>query len=1165
VIAIPKETEIPDTALRRIDRLDECYQLDRKTLFITGMQALVRLMLIQRARDKRAGLNTAGFVSGYRGSPLGGLDREMWRAADVLAGAQIRFQPGLNEELAATSIWGAQQSSLFPATNVDGVFGLWYGKGPGIDRSGDALKHGNSAGTSPNGGVLVAAGDDHACKSSTLAQQSEYSFIDAMMPVLNPANVQELIEFGLLGYGLSRYSGCWVGMKVIQDTADASQTIEFDHDRFELIKPEFDLPSEGFGIRWPDPPLEQEYRLHRLKLEAAGAYARANNLDRIVIDSPRPRLGLVTTGKAHGDTLQALSDLGISRQRASEIGIRLYKVGMSWPLEAEGIRQFADGLEEILVIEEKRSVIEAQLKEQLYGRHAGSAAKILGKRDEHGQWLLPSAGELTAATVARTLGKRLRNFYTSTEIDERLNFLSRQDDAVDAVAGNGARQPHFCSGCPHNSSTKVPEGSAAIAGIGCHFMAAWMGRNTQTYTQMGGEGATWLGHAPFTDMKHVFQNLGDGTYAHSGSLAIRAAVSAGVNITYKILYNDAVAMTGGQPVEGSLSTGQVAQQLVAEGVHPVVIVSDDPDKYARAPTLPSGVSVHHRRELDGLQRMLREQRGVSALIYDQACAAELRRKRKRGIVATPARRVVINDLVCEGCGDCGKTSNCMSVVPLETEFGRKRAINQSSCNRDFSCLDGFCPSFVTLDGAVPKAPVALDPDDLPEPPEPSQPDVSSSPYNVLVAGVGGTGIVTTSGLIGLAAHLEGKAVMELDQTGLAQKFGAVLSHIRVAAKVEDLHTARIPAGHVDLLIGGDLLVAAGKESLISLAEGRSAVLVNTHEELPPSFINDRDLEFPGQALLAALAKASRPNDFFALDASSLATSLTGDSLAANVLLLGAALQRGLLPVSAKSLERALELFGSNVEQNKRALSWGRYAVAYPEKVAQLAGGTAPTHDLAHSLAEIVTRRVAFLTDYQNETYAQRFVEQIDHLRRREASVRPGSTELAASAARNYFKLLAYKDEYEVARLYTETGFLERLRAGYQGRFKLLFHFSPPLIAGIDPSSGRPRKYAFGQWMLGFLRILAACRGLRGTAFDPFGYTQERRVERELIANYEKLLKAISGQLDEVHFSSALELVSLPDGIRGYGPVKRAAVEEASQRYDELLASWPELMEEMQLP
>ena len=1153
----------PDPAvnLRHIERLDECYQLDGKTLFITGLQALVRLLLLQRDRDRSAGLNTAGFVSGYRGSPLGGLDRELWRASGVLGEAGVRFQPGLNEELAATSIWGTQQANLFPGAQVDGVFSLWYGKGPGVDRSGDAFKHGNAAGTSRHGGVLVAAGDDHTCKSSTLPQQSEYSFMDAMMPVLNPANVQELIELGLMAYAMSRYSGCWIGMKVIQETADASQTLEFDHERFEIVQPQYELPPEGLGIRWPDPPLEQESRLHRHKLRAAAAFARANKIDRIVIDSPRPRFGLLTTGKSHGDTLQALEDLGIDTQRASDIGIRVYKVGMSWPLEAEGIRQFADGLEEILVIEEKRGVIEAQIKEQLFDRQAEYRPTIIGKLDEHGDWLLPSAGELTAATVARVLGKRLARFYTSPDIDEHLNFLAQKEDAVKAVTGNGARLPHFCSGCPHNTSTRVPEGSHAIAGIGCHFMAAWMGRNTETYTQMGGEGVTWIGRAPFTDTEHVFQNLGDGTYTHSGSLAIRAAVSAGVNITYKILYNDAVAMTGGQPVEGGFSAGRVAQQLVAEGVRPVLIVSDNPEKYTRDAELPQGVSIHHRRELDRLQLDLRERQGVSALIYDQTCAAELRRKRKRGLIETPTRRVVINELVCEGCGDCNRVSNCLSVVPVETEFGRKRAIDQSSCNRDFSCLDGFCPSFVTLDGAEPKAPVPLDPDILPSPPEPARPDLSS-PYNVLIAGVGGTGVVTASGLIGLAAHLEGKAVMELDQTGLAQKFGAVLSHIRVAQRSEDLHGARIPAGQVDLLLGGDLLVAAGKEALISLAEDRSAVLVNTHEEMPPSFINERDLEFPGQALLTALGKASRPDGFFALDASRLATVLTGDGLSANVLLLGAALQRGLLPVTAESLERALELFGSNVEQNKRALAWGRYAVHDPDKVGQLAGGLEPAQELSDSLDEIVSRRSTFLSQYQDSAYAQRYQRRVDRVRAAEAGVRPDSTELAEAVARNYFKLLAYKDEYEVARLYTQTGFLEQLRSDYQGGLKLRFHFSPSLIAGIDPNSGRPKKYEFGSWILGVLRVLARFRFLRGTALDPFSYTKERRLERRLIADYEALLAGLCEELDEPHLATAVELAGLPDQIRGYGPIKEAAAETVRARWDELVDEWGGLRERL---
>ena len=1143
--------------LRDIDRLDECYQLERKALFITGLQALVRLLLLQSYRDRGAGLNTAGFVSGYRGSPLGGLDRELWRASKVLDQAGVRFQAGLNEELAATSIWGTQQANLFPGVQVDGVFSLWYGKGPGVDRSGDAFKHGNAAGTSLHGGVLVAAGDDHTCKSSTLPQQSEYSFIDAMMPVLNPSNVRELIELGLRGFALSRYSGCWVGMKVIQDTADASQSIEFDHDRFEIVQPDFELPAEGLGIRWPDPPLEQEFRLHTQKLKAAEAFASANQLDRIIIDSPRPRLGLVTTGKSHADTLQALTDLGISTERAGEIGIRLYKVGMSWPLEAEGIRRFADGLEEILVIEEKRGVIEPQLKEQLFVGGGEFRPVVVGKHDENGDWLLPSSGELTAATVARALGTRLARFYTSPDIDERLGFLARKDDAVQAMAGNGGRLPHFCSGCPHNTSTRVPEGSQAIAGIGCHFMAAWMGRNTETYTQMGGEGATWIGRAPFTDTEHVFQNLGDGTYAHSGSLAIRAAVAAGVNITYKILYNDAVAMTGGQPVEGGLSTGQVAHQLVAEGVRPVVIVSDHPEKYAGNNDVPGGVAIHHRQELDRLQRELREQPGVSALIFDQTCAAELRRKRKRGQIETPTRRVVINDLVCEGCGDCNQISNCLSVVPIETEFGRKRAVNQSSCNRDFSCLDGFCPSFVTLDGAEPKAPVPLDADVLPSPPVPEMPDLSA-PYNVLVAGIGGTGVVTTSGLIGLAAHLEGKVVMQLDQTGLAQKFGAVLSHVRVARNIDDLHGPRIPAGQVDLLLGGDLLVAAGKDSLISLSDDRSAVLVNSHEEMPPNFINERDLEFPGQALLSALGRACRADGFFAVDASRLVTALTGDSLAANVLLLGVALQRGLLPVSAQSLERALELFGSNVEQNKRALAWGRYVVLEADKVEELAGKLEPAQDISESLEDAVTRRVVFLKDYQDSAYAERYERRVSRVQEVETGIRPGSTELAEAVARNYFKLLAYKDEYEVARLYTETGYFEKLQSEYQGRLKPRFHFSPPWIAGIDPNSGRPRKYEYGSWILVVLRVLAKFRFLRGTALDIFSYTKERRLERQLIDDYEAMLAGVCEHLDEPHLAVAIELARLPDRIRGYGPIKEAAAEAAGERRKEVLDAWNEL-------
>ena len=839
--------------LRQIARLDDWYRFDDAgPLFITGLQALVRLLLAQSHRDRLAGRNTAGFVSGYRGSPLGGFDRELWRAGQYLDAAQIRFQPGLNEDLAATSIWGAQQANLFEGARYDGVFGMWYGKGPGVDRSGDPFKHGNAAGTSRYGGVIAVAGDDHTCKSSSLPHQSEYAFIDASMPVLNPANVEEIVALGLYGYAMSRFSGCWVGLKVTQETADATQSFALLPQALTIVTPEFALPPGGLNIRWPDPPNDQEFRLQRYKLPAALAFARANALDRTIIDSRYPRLGLVTTGKAHLDVLQALEDLGIDRARAADVGIKLFKVGLSWPLEPEAIRRFAEGLEEIIVVEEKRGVVESQIKEQLYNWNAQRRPLIIGKQDERGEWLLPPNGELTPALIARVLAKRMRRFHSSTDIEERVRFLEQQDRRLAAVGNEVQRQPHFCSGCPHNTSTRVPEGSRAVGGIGCHYMAAWMDRETVTFTQMGGEGATWIGQAPFTATSHVFQNLGDGTYAHSGALAIRAAVAAGVNMTYKILFNDAVAMTGGQPVEGHLTVAAVAQQLVGEGVRPIIVVTDEPAKYRGANGLPPSVTVHHRGELERLQRELRDVTGVSALIYDQTCAAELHRKRKRGLVPTPDRRVVINELVCEGCGDCSVQSNCLSVMSLETEFGRKRRINQSSCNQDFSCLNGFCPSFVTLKGAKRNAPRPLATAALPSLPEPQQAPLDGV-HNVLIAGVGGTGVVTASGLLGLAAHLEGKAVVQLDQTGLAQKYGAVLSHVRIAADPARLHGMRIPAGQVDVLLGADLIVAAGKEPLSMLSADRSAVIVNTHEEMPSDFIRDRDFVFPGKALLGCPA------------------------------------------------------------------------------------------------------------------------------------------------------------------------------------------------------------------------------------------------------------------------------------------------------------------------
>ena len=1143
--------------LRQIDRLDECYRLRSGTLFLTGLQALVRVLLTQRQRDERENLNTAGFVSGYRGSPLGGLDRELWRARPYLDSAHIRFEPGLNEDLAATSIWGAQQANLFPGARYDGVFSLWYGKGPGVDRSGDAFKHGNSAGTSRHGGVLVAAGDDHTCKSSSLPHQSEYAFIDAMMPVLNPADVQELLDYGLYGFALSRFSGCWVGLKVTQETADATQTVSSDPDALRIVTPDFQMPAGGLNIRWPDPPNDQEYRLQRHKLRAALAFVRANGLNHVAIDSSRPRLGIVTTGKAHLDALQALEDLGISRRLAGEIGIKLFKVGMSWPLEPQGIREFAEGLDEIIVVEEKRGVIENQIKAQLYNWQAKLRPLIIGKQDEHGEWILPSTGELTPARIARVLARRMQRFHSSTDVDARVRFLEEQERNLALIDGDDVkRMPHFCSGCPHNTSTLIPEGSLAVGGIGCHFMAAWMDRDNVTYTQMGGEGATWIGQAPFTETEHVFQNLGDGTYAHSGILAIRAAVAANVNITYKILFNDAVAMTGGQPVEGNLTVARVAHQLAAEGVDPIVVVSNEPDSHDRHSGLPDGVDVHHRRKLDGLQRALRERKGVSALIYDQTCAAELRRMRKKNVVEAPNRRVVINELVCEGCGDCNTISNCLSVTAVETEFGRKRTINQSSCNYDFSCLEGFCPSFVTVEGAThaPARPLASE--TVPSLPEPTTAELGTA-YNILIAGIGGTGVVTASGLIGLAAHLEGKVVLQLDQTGLAQKFGAVLSHLRIAADRERVHGMRIPAGQVDLLLGSDLVVAAEHESLSMLSPERSAVIVNTHEEMPPRFIRERDFAFPGQRLLAELRSHSQSERLSTLDATRLASALLGDSIAANVFMLGFAFQSGLLPLSSDSLYRALELYGVNVEENKRAFDWGRFTAESPDEVERMAGGIDGRADHAHTLAEVIGRRREFLEGYQDRAYAERYTSRVQRIVELEQKLRPGSTALADAVARSYFKLLAYKDEYEVARLYTQTDFIAGLRKEFGDSFRLGFHMSPPLIAGRDADTGRPRKYRLGGWVLPLFRVLARLKGLRGTKFDVFGYSSERRLERRLIADYEALLDRFEAELDERRLDLATELATLPQSIRGFGPIKDAAVKQFESVRDARLACWVE--------
>jgi len=1159
-------TPSPTAAALRKVSLDDKYELETGRVYLTGVQALVRLLILQRQRDQAAGLNTAGFVSGYRGSPLGGLDLALWGAQKFLARAQIKFQPGLNEDLAATAIWGSQQVNMYPDATYDGVFAMWYGKGPGVDRCGDVFKHANFAGTSRHGGVLVLAGDDHAAKSSTLPHQSDHQFSAAMMPVLYPSSVQEIIDLGLHGWAMSRYSGLWVGFKCVSDTVESSASVSIDPDRVPIVMPDdFPFPPDGVHIRWPDPFLATETRMQDYKIYAALHYCRVNKLNRIVIDSPNPRLGIITSGKSYLDVRQALDDLGITEADAAEIGIRVFKVAMPWPLEPETVRHFAEGLEEILVVEEKRQIVEYQLKEQLYNWRTDVRPRVVGKFDEkgewvrpHGDWLLPAASELTPAMIARVIAQRIERLNlhprTMERLRARVDWINAKETALSKPKITLNRIPYFCSGCPHNTSTKVPEGSRSTAGIGCHVMAIWMDRSTSTFTHMGGEGVPWIGQAPFTKTKHVFANLGDGTYYHSGILAIRAAVAAKVNLTYKILYNDAVAMTGGQPVDGPISPAIIAQQVAAEGVKKIVVVSDEPQKYPAGYFAP-GIEIHHRDELDAVQRVLRDTPGCTVLLYDQTCAAEKRRRRKRGKYPDPAKRVVINELVCEGCGDCGVKSNCVSVAPLETEFGRKRSIDQSSCNKDYSCVNGFCPSFVTVEGGSLRKPKKADAADFSNLPEPSPVVTSTEPYGILVTGIGGTGVVTIGALLGMAAHLEGKGVSVLDMTGLAQKNGSVVSHVRIADQPEQLYATRIAAGEAKLVLACDILTGVGYEAVAKMQRGVTKALVNTALVMPADFTRDADLKFPLGSMEQEIRDAVGPGDAEFLDATKLATGLMGDSIATNLFMVGYAYQRGLLPLSEASILRAIDLNATAVEANKQSFQWGRLAAVDAQHVVDAAIPEAKPESqrLSTSLDEVIARRAEFLTGYQDAAYARRYIDFVAKARAVEAQKMPEKSALTEAVARYYFKLLAIKDEYEVARLYTDGEFVRRVAAQFEGNYKLRFHLAPPLTNKADPVTGEPKKSSYGPWMLGAFRVLAKMKGLRGGALDVFGKTAERKAERQLITDYEALLDEITAKLDAHNYAVAVGLASIPEHIRGYGHVKERHLEAAKAKESELLA------------
>jgi indolepyruvate ferredoxin oxidoreductase len=1132
-------------------RLDDKYRLATGHLYLTGTQALTRLPMLQKQRDAAFGLNTACFISGYRGSPLGGLDKSLWDAREYLKENHIHFQPGVNEELGATAVWGSQQANLFPGARYDGVFAMWYGKGPGVDRSGDVFKHGNSAGVSKHGGVLVLAGDDHGCKSSTIAHQSEHAFIAASMPVLNPANVQEVLDYGIIGWELSRYSGCWVALKTIAENVDSSAVVDVDPLRIQIKIPEdFQLPEDGVHIRWPDPPLAQEKRLNVYKIYAARAFALANNLNQVKLDSPNPRLGIITTGKSYLDVRQALDDLGLDEALCAKVGLRVLKVGMSWPLEPVSVHGFAEGLDEILVVEEKRSIIEDQLTGQLYNWPVGKRPRVVGEFDEQGNSLLPNLAELTPAMIARVIAKRLAPIYSSPTIEERLAFLDAKEKALAAPKHKTARTPHFCSGCPHNSSTKVPEGSRALGGIGCHYMTQWMDRSTDTFTQMGGEGATWIGQAPFTDTPHVFQNLGDGTYFHSGHLALRAAVAAGVNITYKILYNDAVAMTGGQPIDGELRIDQLSQQVHAEGVKRIALVSDEPDKYPTRATFAPGVTFHHRRELDAVQRELREVKGCSVILYDQTCATEKRRRRKRGKLVDPAKRAFINPAVCEGCGDCSVKSNCLSVLPLETELGRKREIDQNACNKDFSCLEGFCPSFVTVHGGSLRKPEAVGLGALfIALPEPKQPALNR-PWNILLPGVGGSGVTTVGALLGMAAHIEGKGCTVLDQAGLAQKFGPVITHIRIAARQGDIYAVRIAAGETDLLLGCDLVVSSSEEALAKLNDKIAHAVINSHEAATAEFTRNPDAQVPGAAMREALSEAVGEGKTRFVDATRLATRLLGDSIATNLFMLGYAYQQGLVPVSAEALNKAIELNGVSVQLNQQAFLWGRRAAHDLAAVEKLAAPKVVEAPHCSTLEEIVADRVQRLTAYQNAAYAERYRELVERVRKVDTDAQQ---HLSKAVARYYFKLLAYKDEYEVARLYSDATFRKQLEAQFEGDYQLQFHLAPSWLSKPDAVTGQPRKRSFGPWMLKAFGVLARFKFLRGSMLDPFGHSAERRLERELIEEYEANVAYLLDELNAGNYRTAVALAEIPEQIRGYGHVKDAALAKAREQASQLKA------------
>jgi len=1134
---------------------EQPYTQQQSPVFMSGNQAYLRLAFEQHRRDQAAGLNTAGFISGYRGSPFGHFDMDVKRVTKALDERNIKFNPGVNEAMAATAVWGSQQIDFFGSSQFDGVFGLWYGKGPGVDHAADALHHGNLWGTHPKGGVVMAVGDDPMARSSSIQQQSEFVLSGLCIPVMPCSSVQDIYDYGLIAYQLSRYAGVWVAVKSVSDIAESWYMVDVDPTRTQTVLPtDFDIPDCGVHIRWPDKSVDQDYRMTTARIPAVKAFVRANQLNRVTRDATRRRIGIVTAGKSYTDTLEALEDLGIGEEQRNQLGLAVFKVAVTWPLEETTLRDFASSVDELLVIEESRPFLETQVKDVLYDLPVAQRPAIMGKRDFQGRELMPSNGELTPAVIARVLANWFAQRPEAGDTTRWIGVLDKTDRQIAETTPAVERTPYFCSGCPHNSSTKVPEGDNQLIGIGCHYLAQLMERDGVSYTQMGGEGATWAGAAPFVDQKHAFVNLGDGTYYHSGSTAIRQAIASGINITYKILYNDAVAMTGGQTHDGPLSVPAITHELKAEGAARIVVVSADPAKFNRS-EFAEGTDLYHRDELMTVQKQLRDVPGVTVLIYEQTCATELRRRRKRGLAEDPAKRAYINDRLCEGCGDCGQASNCLSVQPLETELGRKRLIDQSACNKDFSCVKGFCPSFVTVEGGELAKGKGVDTadtlfEDLPQPAVAANEGV----YGALVCGIGGTGVVTISSLLGEAAQSEGKASQVLDLTGMAQKFGAVYCHLKIGDSVEALNATRLSTGKANLLIGADIVTSASTEGLSRLRQGVTQAVVNEHETVTGAFTRDGDFHIPVTEMRDTIERFTGEGNAHFFDSTELARRLTGDTIGANIMLLGYACQQGWLPVKLSSLESAIEKNGVAVAYNLRAFSLGRLLAHDPQRLVQLMDQGFPTQQwqvLSETHEQMIERREQDLMAYQSARYAKQYRQLVKRVCAAENRVAEGSTTLTDAVARNLFKLMAYKDEYEVARLYTDGTWLANVKRQFTGDYTLKFHMAPPLISKRDPETGHLQKREFGPWMYQALKLLSRFKWLRGTALDPFGRTVERRQERALIGEYTGRLERIINTLNPVNLSAAVAIAEVPAEIKGFGHVKENNLVKAQQRWDQL--------------